>query len=437
MVRFALFLLAASSLYGEYSVEMLSGYKKTLQDRVEQNKTVTTESKYSDNIIVLRGNFEGKRSNMEYKIQFLLNKRLNDKDYKDILYLGNNCYLLLPIQKIHFVMGRSLFSESPYLKTSWKDGMEGFGLKAQISENFQMHVYLVDFYRSFPLFEKYFFYKNLSDVTTNGERFRHGLTVIYQKDTLYSKFHFTYLNFGNWGNSTRDDLKAQPKGDSDFLYNITMNVSEKINYFTGGFEIQLARGIDKVQYNPARKEKSIPISGELIRVYFESYFKMFRFKLDLFLPDSDKRNAQGEILETGFIGQGTYPFNAFILNQELNFYPSGWVTPIGLQKANSIYNGRKNSFWLHGELSLHLEDLFFILEADHLTPRISSGTSSGGISFQRKDYERNFLLETTASILYDKRKEGFFIRLNVSKLTTSKEIGLDGTSAFLQGGIVF
>jgi hypothetical protein len=153
-----------------------------------------------------------------YKVHFILNKRFNDKDYKDILYLGENCYLLLPVKKLQFVLGRKLFSTSPYLTENWKDGMEGFGIETQVSDQFRFHVYLVDFYRGYPLFEKYFLYKNIADNVQNGERFRHGLSLVYHKDSLYSKFQFTYLNLGNWGEATKDDLKSQPKGDSDVVY---------------------------------------------------------------------------------------------------------------------------------------------------------------------------------------------------------------------------
>ncbi|HMV43526.1 MAG TPA: hypothetical protein PKD50_13370, partial [Leptospiraceae bacterium] len=124
--------------------------------------------------------------------------------------------------------------------------------------------------------------------------------------------------------------------------------------------------------------------------------------------------------------------------QELNFYPSGWITPLGLQKVNSYREGRMNSLWIHIGSSLRLDDLHFGLELDHLTPRLSSGASNGGISFQRGDYSNNYLAEVTAFLLYDKRlTDGYFIKVNTSKLTTSKEIGLEGTSAYIQGGILF
>ena len=438
MVRFVLLLLAAISLHAEYRVNMISAYKKTTQDKLENNQTVTTEAKTSDNLVAVHGNFSGAKAGFGYKVHFILNKRFNDKDYKDILYLGENCYLLLPVKKLQFVLGRKLFSTSPYLTENWKDGMEGFGIETQVSDQFRFHVYLVDFYRGYPLFEKYFLYKNIADNAQNGERFRHGLSLVYHKDNLYSKFQFTYLNLGNWGDATKDDLKSQPKGDSDFIYHGMFQVSKRGKYFTSGFEFQFARGLDKAQSNSVRKEKSIPISGELIRLYFESYWKFFQTRVEAFIPDSDKRNWQGEILESGFVGSGSYPSNAFLLNQELNFYPSGWLTPSGLQKVDASYNVRRNSFWAHLLLSARLDDIFFILEGDHLTPRKATGASNGNISLKREDYEKSFLFELTGSIRYDKRNtDGFFIQFNVSKLYTSKDILIDGTSAFLQGGVIF
>ena len=88
MVRFVLLLLAAISLHAEYRVNMISAYKKTTQDKLENNKTVTTEAKTSDNLVAVHGNFSGAKAGFGYKVHFILNKRFNDKDYKDILYLG-------------------------------------------------------------------------------------------------------------------------------------------------------------------------------------------------------------------------------------------------------------------------------------------------------------------------------------------------------------
>lgn len=438
MVKLGLLLLFATKLSAEYRVDMISGYKRAIVDKIEGNKTVTTESRYSDNLVAVHGNFSGSKSNFEYKVHFILNKRFNDKDYKDILYLGDNCYLLLPVKKLQFTFGRKLFPTSPFETRNWKDGMEGFGVETKVSNVFRFHVFFVDFYRGYPLFDKFFLYKNIADDIQNGERFRHGLSLVYEKDNIYSKFHFTYINLGNWGNGTKDDLKSQPAGDSDFLYNAVLSLSNKGKYFTSGIEFQLARGLDKTQSNTNRKEKSIPVSGELIRIYFESYLKFLQTRIELFLPDSDKKNAQGEVLESGFIGMGSFPGNAFILNQELNYYPSGWITPSGLQKVDSIYNGRRNSFWAHGFLSARFEDVFFILQGDHLTPRKIAGSSTGNISLKKDDYEKSFLFELTGSIRYDRRNiDGFFIQFNISKLYTSKDILIDGTSAFLQGGVFF
>lgn len=438
MVKIALFLLAASTLYAEYNVDVMTVNKRTIQEKIEKLETITTESRASDNIVAIHGKFAGNKNNFGYNIHIILNKRFNDKDYKDILYLGDNCYLSLPIKKMEIVFGRFLFPQSKTIQSSWKDGMEGVGVKTQISDQFRFYVYLIDFYRGYPLFEKFFLYKNIEEEKENGERFRHGLSLVYHKGNLFSKLHFTYLNLGNWGNGTRDDLRSQPRGDSDFIYTGAWDISEQTKYFTIGMEIQVVRGLDKTQSNSARKEKSLPISGELVRVYFESYWKFFQTKLQIFLPDADKRNAQGETLESGYIGFGSYPGKAFLLNQELNFYPAGWVTQGGLQKVDSVYGGRKNSLWTNLLFSMRLEDVFFILEGDYLVPRLTTGAATGSISFERGDYEKTFLFELTGSILYDRRNsDGFFVRCNLSKLYTSKDILLDGTSAYLQGGIIF
>lgn len=441
MVRFLLLsivLLMAGSIRAEYQVEMITANKRMIQDKMELDKTITTETRASDNIVAVHGKFNGTKGDISYNVHLILNKRFNDKDYKDILYLGDNSYLLLPIKKIDFVFGRKLFSSSPHFSSSWKDGMEGVGIETQLSKEFRFHAYLLDFYRGYPLFEKYFLFKNIQEDVQNGERFRHGLSLVYQKDDLYGKLQFTYLNLGNWGNGTKDDIRSQPKGDGDFIYTGIGSISNKNKYFLWGLELQFVRGLDKSQSNSVRKEKSIPISGELVRIYFESYLNFFRTKLEFFIPDSDKRNEQGEVLESGFVGFGTYPGNAFLLNQELNYYPSGWVTPSGLQKVDSVYMGRRNSFWTHLFFSVHLDDFFLSIQGDHLTPRSNLAFSDGNISFDKKDYSKSFLFELTGAVLYDRRPiDGYFVQLSFSKLYTSKDILLDGTSAFLQGGLVF
>ncbi|MBK8399033.1 MAG: hypothetical protein IPL26_27815 [Leptospiraceae bacterium] len=438
MVKFALFLLTAISIKAEYSIDMITANKRMIQDRIEKGKTITAESRTSDNIIAAHGKFLGQKKQFEYNIHLTLTNRFNDKDYKDILYLGENCYLSLPIQKFNIVFGRKRFDFDSNIKSNWRDGLEGVGIDTQISNEFRFSAYLVDFYRGYPLFENFFLFKNKDENIQNGERFRHGLSLTYRKADLFSRIQFTYLNLGNWGNGTKDDFRSQPIGDRDFIYTGSWNISNKSRYFIVGLEIQIVRGLDKTQSNSNRKEKSLPISGELVRLYFESYFKFFQTKFEIFLPDSDKQNLQGEVLESGYIGFGSYPGKAFLLNQELNFYPSGWVTPSGLEKMDSFYSGRRNSFWSNLLFSAKLDDIHLILEGDYLIPRRNDGAATGSISFERRDYTKSFLFELTSSIFYDKRNsDGFFIRFNLSKLYTSKDILLDGTSVFLQGGVIF
>ena len=72
---------------------------------IEKGKTITAESRTSDNIIAAHGKFLGQKKQFEYNIHLTLTNRFNDKDYKDILYLGENCYLSLPIQKFNIVFG--------------------------------------------------------------------------------------------------------------------------------------------------------------------------------------------------------------------------------------------------------------------------------------------------------------------------------------------
>ena len=87
MVKFALFLLTAISIKAEYSIDMITANKRMIQDRIEKGKTITAESRTSDNIIAAHGKFLGQKKQFEYNIHLTLTNRFNDKDYKDILYL--------------------------------------------------------------------------------------------------------------------------------------------------------------------------------------------------------------------------------------------------------------------------------------------------------------------------------------------------------------
>ena len=68
------------SIDAEYRVEMITANKRTIQDKQELGKTITTESRSTDNIVAVHGNFIGSKGNLSYNVQLILNKRFNDKD---------------------------------------------------------------------------------------------------------------------------------------------------------------------------------------------------------------------------------------------------------------------------------------------------------------------------------------------------------------------
>ncbi|MCE9498900.1 MAG: hypothetical protein K8R21_00025, partial [Leptospira sp.] len=164
----------------------------------------------------------------------------------------------------------------------------------------------------------------------------------------------------------------------------------------------------------------------------------FEFKFDLFLPDSDKRNKQGEVIESGFIGMGSYPGNSVILSQGLNFYPSGWITPVGLEKRNSIETGRMNSARALSGISFHSGKSVFELNYDYLIPRTIAGESPGSISVQKRDYAKYFLSELSFIIRHgDRNRDNYYLGLIISKLLVPGNLHLSATAIIFQAGFFF
>lgn len=441
MKKIMVFMLVISfSIYAEDSVrfEFLSAGKKVIETKIIDRKEEAIYYRDSDSFGILKMEFKNKKEKFHYDVQLLLNSPLKSENYHNYLYMGENANLGFTYKNLNLFLGRKKFDSGKFIKSYWKDGMEGLSAEMRLNERFRIDFYALDIYRAFPLFEKNFLLREeeKENYLKKGERYRHGLAILYDSKNLFSKIDFLYLNMENWGTFASDDYKKKAAGDGDFLYTSRLNLTGKTKYFRTGMELHLVRGLDRATYHPERKEKSISISGELVQIFFESNWKFINFKLAEFIPDSDKRNKQGEVLEIGFIGMGTYPSSGNILNKELNYYPSAWVTDKGLQKINTFYGGRMNSFWSFASISFLWKNFRFELSGNYYLPRTWKSESSGKLTIAKESFSRSFLAEAEIAVIYDRDEEdGFYLKFGGSKLYTSKDIPFEGSFAFVQAGM--
>jgi hypothetical protein len=434
MVKLILIILLSTlNLFSEFQIEYWAYGNRRMQTETLRGKQTYQDTRKTDQSFLVNGNFQGSKDNFKYDFGFSFAKRLKDSEQKDYLYISENAYIGFEAKKVDLLLGRKVFTNSNFFKDSKRDGVEGISAEYKPNEFFKINFYLVDFYRAFPIIERLYFL-DVKAIAT-GERIRHGLALEYNSSQIESKIQVLYLNLGNTGKYSKDEELTKPNGDKDFLYNVNWNVFWKNPYFVTGINLAISRGIDKTISNPERKERSIPISGELLELFFSTYIKFLQIKASSFLPDSDKKNKAGEILELGYIGMGAYPSTSFLMNQDLNFYPSGWVTGNGFEKTFSYQNGRWNSFWARLSFSIKFDKLSISLTGDHFTPRLNSGSSNGSLSIDRREFTKLFLAEATLDILYGNKETGYYLRGLISTLHSSKEISIESNSFFIAGGI--
>ncbi|MCB1193664.1 MAG: hypothetical protein H7A23_24515 [Leptospiraceae bacterium] len=390
----------------------------------------------SDSIFILNGNWKEESEKYLYNVQFDVFKKVNSEKKNDFFYLGENCYLGIVFSRFQITLGRKLFENSSKNLKSYKDGSEGIGVETQITKNFKLKFQFVDYYRAYPLLEKNFMINPEVEKTNNGNRIRHGFSVDYETETFYASLFIKYLNLKNWGLLSKDDPYLKDSGDGDYIYHTGVSLRKTIFNLSLGMDAILSRGLDKATYNPYRQENSIPISGELVTLSLDFEYKFFSTHFHVFLPDRDKRNKEGELLETGFIGMGSYPGNSFLISQYLNYYPTGWITQNGMEKQEAIYLGRNNSLWAYMEMSFVIKQFQLTLKYDYFIPYKVSDSSTGTISVKREDFEKFFVAEETIALRYGD-KGAYFLEVQASRMISTSEKPIVGNHALVQGGIWF
>ncbi len=441
MVAFFLFILLSSALgatqTGDFDILGIEE-RRILPDKTKSGQKIVKE--VSEHAYLLTGKYSsiGEKAGADINIELI--KRKSNESTRDFFYLKDNAYIAFFLPAFQLNIGRKIFSQDKRILQGHKDGIEGISIEKQFGAFFKASFHIYDHYRGFPLLEKNLILTQSGQGSEDGKRSRHGLSFEFERNGLFSTVRFLYLNMGSWGNFSNDEKKNNLKGigDGDFVYNSEFQIGKKWESFILQASVIFSRGIDKATTNPVRQEKSIPISGELFLLNALWKGEITSLRFEAFLPDSDKTNPQGEILETGFLGMGTNPVNSVLISQALNFYPSQWVTPFGMEKADSFALGRKNSLYLRSDFSVSFLESVISFEAEKIFPRSDRKNDTGNISLQKRDYSKESLTALTLAVQSDKREESFFfLKLSCSKLFSPKETGLSSTFVYFQAGIRF
>ena len=353
-------------------------------------------------------------------------------------YIAKNFYGGYNFESFQIFFGRKEFISTNLPMFPMNDGNDGIVIEKKFLNSFTLTVSPMDYYSGFQNFSDSYL-RNYSDSSSkSGNRYRQTIQIGYDSDRIKIISLFSYLNLGSWGVSSSDRNKTNPSGDEDFVYNANLNFEYKIQSFRFGFNFLLSRGIDKTTYNRERQNSFLPISGEAIYGFLGFQKNGFSISSGFFLPDADKRNSGGEILELGYVGMGTGLPRGFLLTRFLDFYPSVWITPYGLEKSESTIHGRNYSFYSPTILSYTINDFKFEIIGEYILPISNMYHRRGRIETDKKYFSKSFLSEISFQIQYGSRNSGsFFTQISFSKLYTSNDIQLKGESFSLSGGVYY
>jgi hypothetical protein len=364
---------------------------------------------------------------------------------KGELFLGKNAFISVPFRDFELNIGRKAFlNRHPIQNHSGLDGTEGISISVQYWENVFWEVTLWDIYRGYPLWE----YQQTTVYKAEekkeellGERSRHGTSFIYVSDFWEFDTDFYYLNLGNWGRSSRDDLvlRQQEGGDGDFYHRTRVGVTGKWEGFRIHFQSHFARGLDKTFSDPKRPERSLPIQGEAIRVEM-GYSNDFLFSfLSAFVPNTAQTGESNQALNIGYVGMGNHLAMGTYLTRVLDNYPSAWIGAHGLENIIDVRGSRKSSMlasWKSG-LIIYNWKLGILIET--LIPRLIQAHDKGEISFRKVDYSKEAFSEVTGILEYNQRSfsSATSLGIEVGYLWSSYTLNTSGTSIRLYGRFQF
>ncbi len=372
---------------------------------------------------------------VNYDLKLYVRKKMKSNEGAS-LDLGDNLYYGYQFKFFTLYVGRKLYNSYYRVDPNWKDGVEGVSIETKFKNGGILNLYLFDIYRGYPLFQNEFSLETSARSLEKGNRQRYAMEYSLPSSFFSFQLHTQLFQFGNWGKLATEDPLKPNLGDGDFLYSHSVTLGVKKNVFFSQISFLSTRGVDRTPYNRERRSKNLALSGEALHLSFGLDSQIWKLGGFVFLPDSDKRNARGEILDYGYIGTGAFLTEGFLLSQSIHYIPSNWVTGKGLEKNDSFDSARQNSFYGKGKLSYIYENLKFHLLAEHLIPYRKDIALSGTVNFDKKYFSRDSLTEISFLVeIGEVQKSSSFFRFQVSSLTSTDTIGLKGTSILLTGGI--
>lgn len=399
------------------------------------------ENKYNGEINSLIGytlranstNSEKRISSVKYDIE--LNTIVDIKNSNQIkLYPGNNAYFKSDFNKFSLIIGRKSFSSLYRADSYWNDGVEGISITSDFRKAGKFNLYIFDIYRGFPLLKNEFLFQKPSEP---GNRLRYGFGYDFENKLFKINYQFGFTQFLNWGIFSEDKQNTE-MGDGDYIYHNSLTLGNRSDYFFYSFTLMSSRGLDRTVYNSYRKSSQLLFSGEALNLNIGFEYSKIKSFISLFIPDSNKLNKQGEILELGYVGMGAYYAEGFLLSQYINFLPSNWITGKGLEISNSFVNGRTNSYYQKFKFTYNFSYFNINFISEVFIPYRDGIELSGNI-YTDKKYFSKFFYHEISGVIETKNilNEELVLKLQISKLTNNSKNPLEGSSLFVSGGIKF
>ncbi|XDD51833.1 hypothetical protein AB3N59_08995 [Leptospira sp. WS92.C1] len=374
-------------------------------------------------------------------------------------YAGKNLYIETRYAGISFALGRIEEDTKRFSFRDWIDGTDGVVIRSDFGDKGRIRVDLFDFYTGYSLFEKDGFKNSILNTKQNHfdtkteigdfksnpnefrNRYRGGIVYHFDSEFFEAALKFQYLNFQNWGRYANDlGIENVSSGDKDYITHSTLELNGKWSWFRCFFSGILARGQDKTNWNQNRSASAIPISGEAVLVSLGISARGWSLDGFAFLPDRDRRNEQGEILELGFIGIGTAPSPVLTTTQSLDFYPSAWITDRGLEKQFSLQSGKRQSAWTG--LNLEYKETvqrfrFYFASYFYLSESGNSGSLTMSKDSFQKGYFREILFQYLTYLPSEDERFSFsFLKVSLGSWMSDPSFGQREVFFQIQSGIV-
>lgn len=371
------------------------------------------------------------------------------------LFLGDQAYIGIKSKNLLWGLGRKSDPVSFPAWNSWKDGVEGFFVETNSSPT-QVRFDLLDLYRGFPLLENGWlsFYGRENYLTPSAakellpespdrmntsSRFRSGIHIYGTKDSSWVyQGRLRYLSLGNWGSfgkETKESKAGSEIGDNDYLTEWRFSLGYLWKHFYLSGDLYLTRGLEKTGSNRFRSEKSLGINGQALRIDLGAYSSFGKISLFGFLPNREKRNSQGEILELGFVGMGTSPLANPLLVQVWEFYPSSWVTPRGLEREDSNYPTKRPAGFCGIRLEGNLSSLQFEVRYTYISFLETEKEFSGRWVLTKEAMSSTFLREAGIRLRYSPIEElPAYLEIHLGGIETEVATGIKQWYLLLKAG---